>query len=259
MKRAFLLFVAVLAAGCASTTVEGPTTADGNAGESSAPRNRARLHTELASLYFARGNMSVALDSLRVAVSADNSFAPAHAMFGMVYMELRENKLAQQSFERALSLAPTDPDINHNFGWYLCQTGRPGESLRYFEQAVKNPLYPTPWRSYSAAGVCAQRANDAKASEEFFLRALRLEPDEPTALLQLGQLRFRQGQFDEARKLVGRYNKLLTPSAESLWLALRVERRLGDRLMEQRHSNDLRRRFPTSPEYQALQRGDYDK
>jgi type IV pilus assembly protein PilF len=180
-------------------------------------------------------------------------------MFGLVYMELREQKLAQQSFERALELAPTDPDINHNYGWFLCQNARAGEALRYFDQAVKNPLYPTPWRSYSAAGVCAQRAGDARAAEEYFLRALRLEPDEPTALLQLGQMRFRQGQLDEARKLVGRYNKLLAPSAESLWLALRVERRLGDRLMEQRFSNDLRRRFPASPEYQALQRGDYDK
>jgi type IV pilus assembly protein PilF len=259
MKRAFLVIVALLAASCSSTRVEGPTTADGNAGESSAPRNRARVHTELASLYFSRGNMGVALDELRVAVGADASFAPAHAMFGMVYMELRENKLAQQSFEKALSLAPTDPDINHNYGWYLCQTSRAGESVRYFEQAVKNPLYPTPWRSYSAAGVCAQRAGDAKAAEEFFLRALRLEPDEPTALLQLGQLRFRQGRFEEARRLVARYNKLLTPSAESLWLAIRVERRLGERVAEQSFGNQLRRRFPSSPEYQALQRGDYDK
>jgi type IV pilus assembly protein PilF len=259
MKRVVLLVAAVLAAACSSAP-QGPTTASGSTSEESgSPRNRARVHTELASLYYGRGNMAVALESLRTAVSADASFAPAHAMFGMVYMELRENQLAQQSFEKALSLAPTDPDINHNYGWFLCQTARAGDSLRYFEQAVKNPLYPTPWRSYSAAGVCAQRAGNAKAAEDYFLRALRLEPDEPTALLQLGHLRLRQGQLDDARRMVTRYNKLLTPSAESLWLGLRVERRLGDRLMEQRYANDLRRRFPSSPEYQLLQRGDYDK
>jgi len=248
-----------LVAGCASSP-EGPTTATGaQGGEATDPRNRARIHTELASLYYARGNMSVALDELRVAAAADNTYAPAHAMFGSVYMALRENKLAQASFEKAVSIAPTDPDINHNYGWFLCQTGHAPESIRYFQQAVKNPLYPTPWRTYSAAGVCTQMSGNVKDAEDFFQRALRLEPDEPTALLQLGQIRYRQAKYDEARRLVSRYNKLVAPSAESLWLALRVERQLREKVAEQSFANQLRRRFPGSPEYGALQRGEYDK
>ncbi|HEX9396551.1 MAG TPA: type IV pilus biogenesis/stability protein PilW [Burkholderiales bacterium] len=260
MRLAATALLLALAAGC-STTPEGPTTATGGtqAGESTDPRNRARVHTELASLYYARGNMSVALDELRVAVAADQSYAPAHAMFGTVYMSLRENKLAQSSFERAVSLAPTDPDINHNYGWFLCQNARAPESIRYFQQAVKNPLYPTPWRSYSAAGVCTQMTGNIKDAEDYFQRALRLEPDEPTALLALGLIRYRQAKFDESRRLVSRYNKLVAPSAESLWLALRVERKLGERVAEQSYANQLRRRFPSSPEFGALQRGEYDK
>ena len=65
-------------------------------------------------------------------------------------------------------------------------------------------------------------------------------------------------QIDDARKLLARHNKLVSPSAESLWLALRIERRLGERVAEQSYANQLRRRFPGSPEYQALQRGQYD-
>jgi type IV pilus assembly protein PilF len=57
---------------------------------------------------------------------------------------------------------------------------------------------------------------------------------------------------------VARHNKLVTPSAESLWLALRIERRLGEQVAEQAFANQLRRRYPASPEYQALQRGKYD-
>jgi type IV pilus assembly protein PilF len=260
MRPAVIAVLLALAAGC-STTPEGPTTATGGTqgGESTDPRNRSRVHTELASLYYARGNMSVALDELRVAVAADQSYAPAHSMFGTVYMALSENKLAQSSFEKAVSLAPTDPDINHNYGWFLCQTGRAPESIRYFQQAVKNPLYPTPWRTYSAAGVCTQLTGNLKDAEDYFQRALRLEPDEPTALLQLGQIRYRQAKFDEARRLVSRYNKLVTASAESLWLALRIERRMGEKVAEQSFANQLRRRFPSSPEYLALQKGDYDK
>jgi type IV pilus assembly protein PilF len=222
------------------------------------PRNRARLHTELASLYFSNGNMAVALEELRAAAAADSNYAPVHGMFGLVYMSLNENSRAEESFERALRLSPNDADINHNYGWFLCQTGREPASIKYFLHAIRNPLYPAPWRSYSAAGQCTLKVNQVKDAEVFFERALKLEPDEPGSLLQLGQIRYRQGNVGEARKLVARHNKLVNPSAESLWLALRIERRLGERLQEQAYANQLRRRYPASAEYQALQRGLYD-
>jgi len=227
-------------------------------GEATDARNRARVRAELASLYYGRGNMAIALEELRNAAAADPSYPLTYSLFGLVYMELRENQLAQANFERALSLSPTDPDINHNYGLFLCQTGRESESIKYFMQAVSNPLYPAPWRSFSAAGVCSLRKNDLKQAEGYFQQALRQEPNDPPSLLQLGQIRYRQGGLEEARKLVGRFNKLVEPTAESLWLALRVERKLGERIAEASYANQLRRRFAASREYQQLQRGEYD-
>jgi type IV pilus assembly protein PilF len=259
--------LAVLAAGCVSQSPdsssspmpESPTVETGTiVGEVGDPRNRAKVHTDLSSLYYSRGNMGVALEELRMAVAADAGYAPAHGMFGVVYQELKENRLAEQSFERALRIAPNDPDINHNFGWFLCQTKREKESIRYYLQAIRNPLYPTPWRSYSAAGQCSMRTGNVKDAEEFFQRALKLEPDDPASLLQMGQIRYKQGSIEEARRLVSRYNKLVTPSAESLWLALRIERKQGERAAEGAYAAQLRRRFPNSTEYQSMQRGDFE-
>ena len=62
----------------------------------------------------------------------------------------------------------------------------------------------------------------------------------------------------DARKLVIRYNRIVEPTAESLWLGLRVERKLGERGAETSYANQLRRRFAASREYQQLQRGEYD-
>jgi type IV pilus assembly protein PilF len=260
------LCAAMLLAGCAGNgavqqqaPTEGPTLENGTVvGEAGDPRNRARLHTELASLYYARGNNAVALEELRVATAADPTYATAHMMFGVVYQELREVKLAEQSFERAQRLAPGDPNVNHAHGWFLCQTQREKESIPYFLTAIRNPLYQTPWRSYSAAGLCTLHTGDAKSAEELFQRALRLEPDEPIATLQMGRIRYGQGKLDEARRLVSRFNKLAEPTAESLWLALRIERRAGARVSEASYATQLRRRFPNSAEYQALQRGTFD-
>ena len=263
LNRAALLALGILLAGCESTSgskdgagpVAESVSMTGNVADG---RNRAKVHAELAALYYGRGNMAIALEELRIAAAADADYPLTYSLFGLVYMELREPKLAQTNFERGLRLSPTDPDINHNYGWFLCQTGRESESIKYFLQAVSNPLYPTPWRSYSAAGVCSLRKNNLKDAEDYFQRALRQEPDDPGSLLQLGQIRYRQGGLEEARRLVARYNRITEPTAESLWLALRVERKLGERVAESTYANQLRRRFAASREYQQLQRGEYD-
>lgn len=257
MNRWTSILIALLA-GCAAQSPDPMHDTGTLQGEAGDKRNRARLHTELASLYYTNGNMAVALEELRAATTADANYGPAYGMYGVVYMQLKETAKAGESFDRALRLAPNDPDINHNYGWFLCQTGREEASIKHFEHAVRNPLYPAPWRSYAAAGACTLKMNQVKEAEAYFERALKLEPDEPSSLLQLGQIRYKQGNIGEARKLVTRHNKLVSPSAESLWLAVRIERRLGERLQEQAYANQLRRRYPSSSEYQALLQGRYD-
>jgi type IV pilus assembly protein PilF len=262
MKRLTVLLLCA-AAGCATTTTTetpaGPTSTPGViASKVDEPRNRARIHTELASLYFERGNMGVALEELRIATTADPTYPPAHGLFALVYMELKEHQLAEQSFQRGLGLAPQDSDLNHNYGWFLCQTQRESEAIKYFMLAVRNPLYSTPGRSFAAAGLCALRKNDIKDAEQYFLRALKIDPDDPASLLNLGQIRYRQGNYDESRQLVMRFNKLVQPSPESLWLALRIERKVGDRSAEANLAGQLRSRYPQSREYQLLQRGEFD-
>ena len=260
LSCAALAVLSLMVAGCGTPSQkDGPVLESGTiSGELGDARNRARVRAELAALYYGRGNMAIALEELRNAAAADPNYPLTYSLFGLVYMELRENQLAQTNFERALNLSPTDPDINHNYGLFLCQTGREVESIKYFMQAVRNPLYPAPWRSYSAAGVCAIRKNNVKDAEGFFQQALRQEPDDPSSLLQLGQIRYRQGALDEARKLVSRYNRIVEPTAESLWLGLRIERKLGERTAETNLANQLRRRFAASREFQQLQRGEYD-
>ena len=224
-------------------------------GEVSPPRDRARVHTELAAAYYERGNMGVALEELRIALAADSNYASAYNILGLVHMDLKEYPQAQQSFERGLRIAPNDPDINHNYAWFLCQSDREELSLRYFLAAIKNPLYSTPQKSYALAGACALRKGNHSDARDYFERALRLDPNLPLALLNLAQIKYRAGELSDARRLVGRFNQIVEPTAESLWLAVRIERRLGDRAAEAKQSAELRRRFPGSKEHEDLVRG----
>lgn len=260
---AALLLACGALTGCAQTPLSSATQADtvetGTVtGDVGAPRNRARIHTELASAYFERGNMGVALEELRIAVEADSTYAPAFNVLGLVHMDLRETAVAQQHFERALRLSPNDPDINNNYGWFLCQSGREEQSIAYFLAALKNPLYSTPARSYVNAGLCAIRKNNERDAFDYFQRALRSEPDNLQALLNLASIQYKRGQLQPARGFVGRFNKLVEPTAESLWLALRIERKLGDKSAENTLATQLRRRFSGSQEYQDMLKGKFE-
>jgi type IV pilus assembly protein PilF len=261
MKRVLAFAWLVLIAGCASNApsdnVPVPDT-DTIVGQPSSPENRAKIHTSLAAAYYQIGNMAVALQDARTAIAADPTYAPAHSMLGLIYMALHEDQLAEESFKRALSYSPGDPDINQNYGWFLCQTGREAQSIPYFRRAVRDPLYRTPAKTYASAGVCEMRRGNLKEAGLDFQRALTLQPNQPEALLELGELRYKQGDYLEARKLVRRFNEVIGPTASSLWLALRVERKLGQSVAVSSYADQLERSFPSSPEYQKLRRGDYE-
>lgn len=154
--RCLLAVAALLAAlsvtGCA-TAPENNTgiepTSDTTGNESDA-RNRARIHTELAAGYFGLGNLGVALEEVRIALQADPGYAPAYNVAGLVYASLKDNRRAEENFNRALQLSPADPDANNNFGMYLCQNKREGgtrytrgDRSRSFEMIQRSPRAPT--------------------------------------------------------------------------------------------------------------------
>jgi type IV pilus assembly protein PilF len=264
-----ILGIAALAAGCASEPTQGGD--DGqtaaSAGKDDAQslvqspgdaRTRAKAHTDLASAYYGIGNMGVALEEARVAIASDPSYAPAYNVQALVNMDLKDNGAAEASFQRGLKIAPADADLNHNYGWFLCQTGREQQAMAHFTAALRNPLYTTPSRTYAAAGRCLLQRNNAKEAADYFDRALRLDPNNVSALLPYAKVQYDRGRLTEARDLVARYNRLAPPSAEALWLAVRVERKIGDKIAENSYAAQLRLRFPRSPEYQALQRGEFE-
>ena len=150
--------------------------------EETADRVRARVHTELASSYFELGNVPVALEEAKEALRAEANYGPAHNILALIYATLKEDRLAEESFRRALQINQFDSDANHNYGQFLCQRKREDEGIGYFMAAVKNPLYRDPDRSYTNAGVCARRRGDMAAAESYFQTALKTRPNQPQAL-----------------------------------------------------------------------------
>lgn len=253
--------VALLIAGCAagpgavSNTAEQAVSQQTSVNET---QQRAKVHTELGSLYLEAGRFAVAQEEARVAVSADPNYAPAYNLLGLIDMTLREYAAADSQFRRALQLAPSDPEINNNFAWFLCQTDRAKESVPYFMNAIKNPLYTTPGKAMMGLGICYLKLQDDAAAEDFLFKATRIDPANAEAKYWLADIYYRKGRYFEARSQLNELNKIAEPSAASTWLALRVERKIGDREGEARYGSQMRRKFQGTPEYQKLMQGQYE-
>jgi type IV pilus assembly protein PilF len=261
MAPAVLGAVFVLS-GCASSPKPFPQLAQkpestplNTSGEEAASRTRARVHTELAAGYYELRNMPVALEEVKHAIKAEPGYGPAYNIAGLIYAELREDRLAQENFERALRLDPLDSDANNNYGRFLCERKREGDALKYFVAALRNPLYQTRENSYVNAGMCLRRSGDVKAAEDYFQRALKVRPTQPQALYHLADIGYARGDYEQAKQYVIRLEQLTNPTAEMLWLALRIERRLGDRNAVASYAQQLRSRFPDSKEARALLAG----
>ncbi len=83
--------------------------------------------------------MKTAVEEFKEALAADPDYAPAHNQLGLVYMALGEDRLAQQSFERALRIDPNDSSANINYGMFLCRRKREKEAYKYFTTCTEEP------------------------------------------------------------------------------------------------------------------------
>ncbi len=253
--RAFVTVgtVALLAA-CSSNpkTPEPPPRQPPPQQQQANPVERARMHTELAAGYYERAQMDVAIEELNSAVAIDPAYAPAYNLYGLVYAVLGDNRKAEQSFQRALELAPNDSDVHHNWGWYLCQHKREREALVQFEAAVQNSLYRTPEIALVNAGRCAQTIGEVRLAETYFRRALGGQPGNALASYGIALIAYKEARYDEARQWMRTVMQTTTAPPEAIYLGMCIERKLGDRQAELSYISQLRNRFPDSIETKAI-------
>lgn len=254
--------IAMLLAGCANLpggSIDGAAVRPvADTPPTSPSQNRAKISVELGMAYFEVGRFDIALDEARAALGHDASYAPAYHLMGLVYMYLDDQNAARQSFERAISAAPNDPEFNNSYGWFQCATGQEREGLQRLASAARNPYYRFPARALTNAGLCHLRLRDDAAAAEQFRRALMLDPVNEQANYQLAAISYRSGDLDGARKRIAELHRVREPSAATVWLGLLIERRAGNTQAEASYASQLRSRFADSPEHQALTEGRYE-
>lgn len=259
-QRVLAVLATLLVSACAGVG-PGETTADlKTESDKTDVDRRAAIRLELAAAYFERGQFSTALDEVKLSLAARPDQPAAHSLRGLIYAAMAEPRLAEESFRRALQLAPRDGDTMQKFGWFLCQQRRFDEADAMFVQALAQPQYRDTTRTLLAQGVCLARNSRWVPAEAALMRAYELDPSNPVTSFNLSDLLVRKGDLERARFHLQRLNSRPEfVNAQTLWLAARVEHRLGNAVALRSLAQQLRERFPQSPETLRLERGQFDE
>ncbi len=258
--------VAIVLAGCVTTGAppKSPYHAnnDDDIKTASDQTNADRLYNtrmELAQAYLGRNQPTDALDQVKQALQAKPDTPAAYGLRGLIYAALGDNEKADESFHRAMQLAPHDADLMHNYGWYECQQRRFDDADAQFKRAIAEPNYRGAPRTMLVEGICQARAGKMQDAERTLSRAYELDPANPTIAYNLSEVLYREGQFDRARFYIRRINnRQELASAQSLWLAARIEHKLGQGEQAKAMGAQLRERFAESPEALLFEKGKFD-
>jgi type IV pilus assembly protein PilF len=258
-----LCTAAFVLAGCQTTTLvngrpvpvneANPRTSEADA------LKRADIRLQLAASYYQQRQFAVAIDEAKQALSLNPNSTAAYGLLGLIYMDLDDRAQAEANFSRALRLDPDNPELNNNYGWFLCRTGREKSALEYFQRAASNRLYATPALPLQNAGVCMMQLKDYKEAEAYLRRSFETDANSAVVKFQLARLYLATRQFDRANFYFSLLERNVDPTPETLWLGLRIARAQGDVQAERGYADQLRRRFPNSNEASLLRRGVFDE
>ncbi len=216
------------------------------------PKERAQAHADLGAVYLQQGRLDVALEEFSLASKIEPSYAAAYNGLGLVQAALGQDAVAELNFKKAVQLEPLNSEAHNNYGSFLCARNRLDESIKEFMAALKNPLYATPAMAYTNAAVCSLRKNDSVQAEGYLLRALQLDPLAGLAAYQLATIQFKRKDALAAKKTL-QAALSSKASADMLWLAIQIERALGDANLEASYALELRQNYPESEQAQLLQ------
>lgn len=241
-----IVAISFLQSACISTTT-GKTRAEPASNEEAA-----KQYYQLGARYFRNGTYELARDRLQRALELDPTLAVAHSTLALTYERLDNMRLAAQHYERAVKLAPDSVDARNAYAVFLCRQRRFDDANEQFQRIRRIDDVNMPEVMFTNAGVCMAQKPDFELAEGYFREALEYKSSYGEALLQMSLLKRAQGQNLAARAFLQRYMSANVSTPAVLWLAVMVERDIGDERASRELAARLLREFPQSPEAQRV-------
>lgn len=225
-------------AACVSTTSNVPPEGDDKAA--------AQQYYQLGARYYKNGKYKLARDRLERAVELDPGLAIAHSVLALTYEQLDNSRLAAEHHQKAVRAAPSDHVVRNAYAVWLCGEKRYDDARSQFERAAASPENDDAEVTLTNAGVCMANAGDLERAEHYLRQALAENPTYGEALIQASVLMYKKEEYLQARAFLQRYLSANRATPEVLYLAVQIEKSLGDDRAQTNYENQLLREFPNS-------------
>ena len=240
------LLGAQLSAGCISTTTgqKPPELDSAEAAESNYTLGRG---------YFLSQKYERARVALLRSLEFDPRMAKTHMTLGLTYEQLDISRLAAEHYAEAVRYEPRNIDARNTYAVFLCREKDFKGAQRQFERAVEIVENDDKEIALTNAGTCMASKPDPEAAEAYYRRALDEKANYPDALLQLTLLKRSTGDYLSARAFLERFMSVQPASPQVLFLAVQIERKIGNERAEREYQRRLLDEFPESAEARNLQ------
>lgn len=216
-------------------------------------RQQARdAYIQLGIGYLQQGSTEQAKMPLQKALDIDPNSADAHAALALVFQNELEPELAAQHYRKALAQGKSTR-IQNNYGGFLFEQEQYQEAYVQFAEASKDTMYSGRSRVFESMGLTALRLNNKEQAMKYFERSLRLNPQQPLALLEMALLLFERQEYVPAQRYYAAYTQLSEHSSRSLLLGTRLAKVFQDRNQAASLGLQLKRLYPASSEYKQYQ------
>ncbi|MFQ3235475.1 MAG: type IV pilus assembly protein PilF [Paraglaciecola sp.] len=205
----------------------------------------AKTRLSLGLTYLENGNFSQAKFNLDKALEFAPQSAQSHYGMAYYYQTVEEYTSAEQSYQQAMDLAPRDADIANSYGAYLCARGEYAKAKAYFFKAINSNSYISSAETYENLALCSQSQGQLQDAIEYLDSALNHQPGRGKSLFLLAEMLLANQQLDAAKDALRRYDKVSEVSAESLWLASRIEQAAGKEHAASDYANMIVSLYPS--------------
>ncbi|MCW9046532.1 MAG: type IV pilus biogenesis/stability protein PilW [Gammaproteobacteria bacterium] len=246
MKLCLVIVLLVSLVACASTPKE--------LEKERKDKDAAEINVQLASGYMRRGDLEIAEQKLLKAIEFNDKHVLAYTTLAVLMTMIDKPVEAENYYLEALAIDSRDPQLHNNYGTFLCGIKKYDEATKQFEMTLRNQFYKTPEVAHANLGYCLlqQENTDYKKIERHLRKALKLRPNMPSAMLGMAELGLATKNYLMARAYTQRYHSIAPASAQSLWVQIKAEHALGDKVYFLKVSQKLLDQFPESEEAEKL-------
>ena len=156
--------------------------------------------------------------------------------------------LAEQHYRKAIGIDQNNSMVRYNFATFLYNHRRFAEALEQIEVASNDLDYARRPQAFYISGLIQRQLNRSAEALRSFVKVNQLLPEYAPPWLNTAEIYFEHKRFLEAVQALQQYSDLASPTAKSLWLAVRLEEYFGNRDAVASQGLKLKKLFPYSSE-----------